>query len=174
MKEIRKRKSNSDPWVGDTFAVYYKHQIMFLFRCECVCLEVAFGVYMYPPYINHHHECQISTFEKIDFPEDRETIINNFVAPLHHTNIHNLSTSHPSFAGAVVMLRYWLDNHLFSSHISTEAMELIVASVYLASFTHSSPPSTPVNGFLKALQLLAAPSWEDFPLSLHFSTDDDA
>ena len=148
-------------------------QLKSLIRSEMVCLDIAFKGYLYRLYLNHQHEFQIGTLMSVDSPEDRKAIIKHFIAPLHHTNVHNLSTAHPSYAGAVTLFRYWLDSHLFSSQISFEATELIVASVYLDVSAHSSSPSTPVNGFLKALKLLSEYNWNENPLYVHFVTEDE-
>ena len=148
-------------------------QLKSLIRSEMCCLDIAFSGYMYRLYLNHQHEFQIGTLMSVDSPRDKKAIKDNFVAPLHHTNVHNLSTTHPSYAGAVSLLRYWLDNHLFSHHISIEATELLVASVYLDFSACSSPPSTPVNGFLKSLKLLAEFNWDENPLYVHFISEDE-
>ena len=65
-------------------------QLKSLIRSEMVCLDIAFNGYMYRLYLNHQHEFQVGTTLSVDSSEDKKVILDNFIAPLHHTNIHNL------------------------------------------------------------------------------------
>ena len=123
---------------------------------------------MFRVLLNPFHE-----FELTHSTVTRAAVVTNFVSPLHHSNIHSLATTHPSYPGAVRMLRHWLDSQLFSSHISLEAMELLVASVYIEKVSAFPTPQTPVNGFLRSLKLLASYNWDEQPLYVHFLDEDE-
>lgn len=131
-----------------------------LVRCDECCLDIAFKGYLFRVSLNRYHEHEVGPLSL-----ERELVVPHFVCPLHHMNIHNLATVHPSYAGAVSLLTCWTHSHLFSDHISVETLELLVASVYMDGHA----PGTASAGFLKALRLLAYHPWDSQPLFVNFA-----
>eukprot|EP01041_Mallomonas_annulata_P007991 gene7991-16353_t len=84
----------------------------------------------------------------------------------HHSAIHSLCSSFPTFGETVRLLALWVSNNYFSGHISHETLELLCASVYLED---TPPPSSPLIGYMRALKRLSEFDWEITPLIVDFS-----
>lgn len=83
--------------------------------------------------------------------------------PRHAALVRMLQAQRPAYGGAVRLARRWLAAHMFGDHLRTEAVELLVARVFLhpAPF---QPPATPVVGFLRFLRLVASWDWAATPM----------
>jgi U3 small nucleolar RNA-associated protein 22 len=81
------------------------------------------------------------------------------IAAKHHSMIQRVHTLHPSSAAVTRMAKRWVANHLLSGHITTEAVELIVAKVYSEEETPMGLPSTVVSGFVRFLHILGTHDW---------------
>lgn len=57
----------------------------------------------------------------------------------------------------------WVHAHLFSGYLADEAIELLVAHVYINPRPYG-PPASPLCGFLRVLSLLAEFNWASQPL----------
>eukprot|EP00551_Chaetoceros_affinis_P004333 CAMPEP_0203667368 /NCGR_PEP_ID=MMETSP0090-20130426/4209_1 /ASSEMBLY_ACC=CAM_ASM_001088 /TAXON_ID=426623 /ORGANISM="Chaetoceros affinis, Strain CCMP159" /LENGTH=1488 /DNA_ID=CAMNT_0050531501 /DNA_START=87 /DNA_END=4553 /DNA_ORIENTATION=+ len=81
----------------------------------------------------------------------------------HHFTIHGVHTKHPSSPQVVRLIKRWLAAHMLSGLIPGEAVELLVASVYIDPaplFT----PTTVSCGFMRCLHLLFSHDWLREPL----------
>ena len=83
--------------------------------------------------------------------------------PAHHSAITPLHSHFPSYSSATRLLKRWIASHMLSLHIPSEAVELIMASVYLESGS-TSPPTSAGAGFARAVQRLATWSFDTEPL----------
>jgi U3 small nucleolar RNA-associated protein 22 len=87
--------------------------------------------------------------------------------PRHHAAVSVLQHLHPSFSPSVRLFKRWLASHRLSPHVSAEAAELIVASVYLSLSNPVGPYDTPASGatgFSRVLERLATWIWREEPL----------
>ncbi len=108
----------------------------------------------------------------------RKLLIKRHVtASKHHFTIHGVNTKYAAAGPVVRLLRRWIASHMLSGLIPTEAIELLVASV----FTDSAPfdsPTTISCGFLRCLYLLSNHDWARTPLIVdpegHISSADRA
>eukprot|EP01024_Parvocaulis_polyphysoides_P002072 TRINITY_DN10636_c0_g1_i2.p1 TRINITY_DN10636_c0_g1~~TRINITY_DN10636_c0_g1_i2.p1 ORF type:complete len:471 (-),score=64.33 TRINITY_DN10636_c0_g1_i2:44-1456(-) len=71
-----------------------------------------------------------------------------------------LTGEHPSFAGAVRLLKLWTQTNLLGNAIEGGALELIVGAAYTSKAPRAAPGS-PLAGFQCALQLLGNFRWEE-------------
>ena len=99
-----------------------------------------------------------------------ESVRDDALLPLHHSNVHSLCARHPSYPDAVRLFRLWLARSLFSGHVPVEMAELMVASVYMRPLAEHAP-STPEIGFCAVLQLLVRHAWAEAPLIVDFTDD---
>jgi U3 small nucleolar RNA-associated protein 22 len=81
------------------------------------------------------------------------------LAAKHHSMIHAVHTRQPTSAAVVRMAKRWIANHLLSGHISSEAIDLIVAKVYSDDENPSGIPSTITSGFIRFLHILGSHDW---------------
>ncbi|RKP33714.1 Nrap protein [Dimargaris cristalligena] len=86
--------------------------------------------------------------------------------PWHHARIRYLCQNHPSMAQTIRLVKRWTAAHqlgLTATTLPEEALELIVAQVYLCPSPWSAPGSG-VAGFFRTLHLLAHHDWKREPL----------
>ncbi|WVR00376.1 hypothetical protein IAU59_007519 [Kwoniella sp. CBS 9459] len=93
--------------------------------------------------------------------------------PTHHSSIAPMHHRYPSYSSATRLLKRWFASHMLSTHISTEATELIMAGVYLDPGCLSAPCSA-TSGFLRAVDFLANWDWKIEPLFVPIFTLKDA
>lgn len=120
-------------------------------------LDIFFGGYIFR--FNLHRD-QISKDVK-----DSDTLTS--ILTLHHHNIRSVQAEFPSYSHAVRMLATWASCHMLSGHLPHEAIELIVASVYLNPSTLHAP-SSPYSAFLRSLKCICETDWECSPLLINF------
>ncbi len=89
--------------------------------------------------------------------------------PLLHTQLHALHTQSGEDGGSVGMastvrlVKYWIAVHGFWLHISEEAIELIVAYIFINS-KPLEPPRSPFTGLIRFLYLISTWDWVNSPL----------
>lgn len=85
--------------------------------------------------------------------------------------LHGLHQLQPAFGPATCIAKRWVASHMIRwSHFPEEAVELLMASVFLnpAPF---SPPAQPQIAFLRFLHLLSRTNWHLEPLVLNFNNE---
>jgi len=85
------------------------------------------------------------------------------VAPVHASAVHGLSMRFPFYAPAVRLCARWVHAHLFSDVLAHEAIELIVASLFVTPAPFAVPTSA-LAAFVRFLHLLATFPWQDEPM----------
>eukprot|EP00697_Spironema_sp_BW2_P003687 gnl/Spiro4/14898_TR8029_c0_g1_i1.p1 gnl/Spiro4/14898_TR8029_c0_g1~~gnl/Spiro4/14898_TR8029_c0_g1_i1.p1 ORF type:complete len:1127 (-),score=361.05 gnl/Spiro4/14898_TR8029_c0_g1_i1:130-3333(-) len=83
--------------------------------------------------------------------------------PLLTTALNALAGTHPAFGLTARLAKRWLDRHMFSAYIREEAVDLLVASLFVPS-PHSpwrTAPMSQLCGFFRFLSLLAKFDWSD-------------
>ena len=88
--------------------------------------------------------------------------------PLHTQAVRTLCTRYPLLSPCMRLLKTWRDNHLLSSHLSDELIELIVAQVSMHPEYWSTPGSLS-SGFLRSLSFISKWDWRTQPLIVDFS-----
>jgi len=103
---------------------------------------------------------------------ERETVLK----PHLHGMLHSVHGRGDEFGGANVMgpvsrlAKLWVSGHLFWPHITEEAIELIVASIFLHPQPYKAPRSL-ASGFVRFLQLLCSWDWNFEPLLVDLRED---
>lgn len=81
-----------------------------------------------------------------------------FICSQHSSKINGLWGRFPIYGPIVRLAKRWVSAHLLSSLLSEEAIELLVAYLFLKPLPFN-PPSSRVNGFLRFLRLLSEYDW---------------
>ncbi|KAG2623176.1 hypothetical protein PVAP13_3KG040362 [Panicum virgatum] len=88
----------------------------------------------------------------------------------HSSMINGLHGRYQMYGPVVRLAKRWISAHLFSSFISEEAVELVVAYLFLKPFPFHAPSSR-VAGFLRFLRLLSTFDWTFSPMVLDINND---
>ncbi|KAL8137849.1 hypothetical protein V2J09_003850 [Rumex salicifolius] len=88
----------------------------------------------------------------------------------HASMINGLQGRFPIYGPVVRLAKRWATSHLFSSCLVGEAIELLVAHLFLKPWPFSSPSSR-IMGFLRFLRLIAEYDWNLFPLIIDINGD---
>lgn len=78
----------------------------------------------------------------------------------HASQIHALHTKNTSFGPTVRLVRRWLASKFLSNALRVEAVELLVADVFVAP----DAPHSILSGFLRVLKRIASFDWQQMPL----------
>ncbi|BBN14117.1 U3 small nucleolar RNA-associated protein 22 [Marchantia polymorpha subsp. ruderalis] len=82
---------------------------------------------------------------------------------MHASILLGLHGLYPAFSPTVRLAKRWLASHLFSGVLADEAVELLVAHLFVNPSPYS-PPSSRVTGLLRFLRLLESHDWLLAPL----------
>ncbi|CAN6330646.1 unnamed protein product [Urochloa humidicola] len=88
----------------------------------------------------------------------------------HSSMINGLHGRYQMYGPVVRLAKRWISAHLFSSFISEEAVELVVAYLFLKPFPFHAPSSR-VAGFLRFLRLLSSFDWTFSPMVIDINND---
>ncbi|KAJ1264901.1 hypothetical protein BS78_08G037300 [Paspalum vaginatum] len=88
----------------------------------------------------------------------------------HSSMINGLHGRYQMYGPVVRLAKRWISAHLFSSFISEEAVELLVAYLFLKPFPFHAPSSR-VAGFLRFLRLLFSFDWTFSPMVIDINND---
>lgn len=128
------------------------------------CLDVVVRGFVFRVHFYIPQELELCTSMQ------RETMQRNLVAaPFHHSIIHGLHARFKSYSSTVRLMHLWIESHMYTGHITNEAVELIVAAVYLEN--EEFPLSSTV-GLLKALLKLSEHDWQRTPLIVDLLASD--
>ncbi|ONK58586.1 uncharacterized protein A4U43_C09F14590 [Asparagus officinalis] len=93
-----------------------------------------------------------------------------FLRSQHSSMINGLHGRYPIYGSVVRLAKRWVSSHLFSSFFTEEAIELVVAYLFLKPFPFQVPCSR-VTGFLRFLRLLSNYDWTFSPLIVDINDD---
>ncbi|EIN13041.1 Nrap protein [Punctularia strigosozonata HHB-11173 SS5] len=112
--------------------------------------------------------------EKKEAAAAKELYNRRFIhAPRHHRAIAALCHRFTAFAGSVRLVKRWLASHwLAHGHISTEAIELLCAAVFLKHGASAAPGSKEC-GFANVVELLRDWRWEEAMVVPLYAADSD-
>ena len=85
--------------------------------------------------------------------------------PLHTSLIHGLNSHYHAYAPTVRLAKRWIASQMFSGYLSEEAIELIVASIFVGA----EHPNSAMCGFLRFLRILAKFDWKTEPLIVNLN-----
>ncbi|XP_064957513.1 uncharacterized protein LOC135581344 isoform X1 [Musa acuminata AAA Group] len=97
---------------------------------------------------------------------DKELLIRS----QHSSMINGLHGRYPTYGPVVRLAKRWVSAHLFSSFLAEEAIELVVAYLFLKPFPFHAPCSR-VTGFLRFLRMLSNYDWAFSPLIVDINED---
>ncbi|KAI5084140.1 hypothetical protein GOP47_0000309 [Adiantum capillus-veneris] len=89
---------------------------------------------------------------------------------LHSSMLGGLQGRYPAYGPTVRLAKRWIGSHLFSDVLREEAVELLVAFLFVKPAPYS-PPSSRITGFLRFLLLLRNYDWAFSPLVVDINGD---
>ncbi|KAG4973352.1 hypothetical protein AAZX31_11G066800 [Glycine max] len=93
-----------------------------------------------------------------------------FIHSQHANMINGLQSRYPIFGPVVRLAKRWAASHLFSACLLEEAVELLVAYLFLNPLPYDVPCSR-ITGFLRFLRLLSHYDWTFSPLVVDINHD---
>ncbi|KAF3447128.1 hypothetical protein FNV43_RR12308 [Rhamnella rubrinervis] len=93
-----------------------------------------------------------------------------FFRSQHSSMINGLRDRYPIYGPAVRLAKRWIASHMFSSCLVEEAIELLVAYIFLNPLPYNAPSSR-ITGFLRFLELLSDYKWTFSPLIIDINND---
>eukprot|EP01100_Stratorugosa_tubuloviscum_P011015 TRINITY_DN4834_c1_g1_i2.p1 TRINITY_DN4834_c1_g1~~TRINITY_DN4834_c1_g1_i2.p1 ORF type:complete len:653 (-),score=228.81 TRINITY_DN4834_c1_g1_i2:87-1982(-) len=112
-------------------------------------------------FIHNKREIQLLHLKKSN--EETRYIEAFELRPSHSIAIQQISSEFEMYSSTVRLAKRWLSCQMLSNFLSEEAIELIVAYLFVAS-APMSPPHTPFCGFYRFIKLLATHNWAQLPL----------
>eukprot|EP00026_Physarum_polycephalum_P001593 Phypoly_transcript_01595.p1 GENE.Phypoly_transcript_01595~~Phypoly_transcript_01595.p1 ORF type:complete len:1089 (-),score=143.79 Phypoly_transcript_01595:16-2895(-) len=113
--------------------------------------------------IQHPYEITYMKQEQLPEKEIHSRSLGVFYKPLHHSRITGACGSFPNFGPVCRLAKRWIHAHMLSPHFYEEAIELIVAHLFIHPGPFD-PPGSPFSGFLRFLRLVSTFSWFRNPL----------
>ncbi|XP_068637494.1 uncharacterized protein [Aristolochia californica] len=93
-----------------------------------------------------------------------------FLRGQHASMVNGLQGRYPIYGPVVRLAKRWVTSHLFSCFLTDEAIELLVAYLFLRPFPFHVPCSR-ITGFLRFLRLLSNYDWMFSPLVVDINND---
>ncbi|XP_043710808.1 nucleolar protein 6 isoform X3 [Telopea speciosissima] len=93
-----------------------------------------------------------------------------FIHGQHSSMINGLQGRYPTYGPVVRLAKRWVASHLFSAVLAAEAIELLVAYLFLKPLPFNAPSSR-LTGFLRFLRLLSDYDWTFSPLVVDINCD---
>ncbi|GAB4846824.1 hypothetical protein Ancab_025831 [Ancistrocladus abbreviatus] len=93
-----------------------------------------------------------------------------FLHSQHSSMINGLQGRYPVYGQVVRLAKRWAASHLFSACLAGEAVELLVAYLFLKPWPFHAPSSR-ITGFLRFLRLLSEFDWRVYPLIVDINND---
>lgn len=103
-----------------------------------------------------------------DIANELDTLTNR--RPTHYTFISSLSGTHHAYAETTRLAKRWVTSQMLSGYLGNEAVELIVASLFLTP-SPTRYPRSHMCGFLRFLSLLSTFDWSVKPLIVNFNQE---
>ncbi|XP_064627089.1 nucleolar protein 6-like [Lineus longissimus] len=150
------------------------------FRCRVAVDHVLVlkSGFVFEVHLAYYREVTIAKMVKtpegmvkmVDTKESLELEEVNLTLPQLTSALHSVQQKHNTFSGAVRLAKRWIAAQMLSGFLRDEAVELVVASLYIkpAPFT---VPSCPQTGFLRFLNLLTRQDWRLSPVIVNLNED---
>ncbi|RLN44530.1 hypothetical protein BBJ29_002943 [Phytophthora kernoviae] len=167
------------------FYVHLAHELesRLNIRCEVAkdCVDVFMSGYVFRLIIRSEKELSVVTgaagakrLALVHSPEYVTVKREADYLSKHANTVHALHTKNTSFGPTVRLVQRWLANKALSNVLPIEAIELIVADVFLTTASTSTPHSV-LSSFLRFLKRIASFDWQNVPfiVDLNSSLDDE-
>ncbi|KAG7397014.1 Nucleolar protein 6 [Phytophthora boehmeriae] len=167
------------------FYVHIAHELesRLNIRCDVAkdCVDVFMSGYVFRLIIRSEKELSVVTgaagMKKLALVHSPEYVTVKREADYlaKHANIvHALHTKNTSFGPTVRLVQRWLADKALSNVLPIEAIELLVADVFVTTASTSTPHSV-LSSFLRCLKRVASFDWQNVPfiVDLNSSLDDD-
>lgn len=118
------------------------------------------------------HERGLSLVKKLGHQAKRVSSADKklFLQSQHSSMINGLQGRYPIYGPVVRLAKRWAASHLFSACLGSEAIELLVASLFLNPLPFHAPSSR-ITGFLRFLRFLSEYDWNFSPLVIDINGD---
>ncbi|ETO64236.1 hypothetical protein F444_18189, partial [Phytophthora nicotianae P1976] len=166
------------------FYVHIGHELQsrLNLRCEVAkdCVDVFISGYVFRLVIRSDKELSVVTgaagVKKLAIVHSPEYVMAKREADYvskHASTVHALHTKNTAYGPTVRLVQRWLADKALSNVLAIEAVELLVADVFLSSASTSSPHSV-LSSFLRFLKRVASFDWQNVPfiVDLNSSLDD--
>ncbi|GAV60039.1 Nrap domain-containing protein, partial [Cephalotus follicularis] len=115
------------------------------------------------------------TFSKREVGSDQVKRVSStdktlFVRSQHASMIHGLQGRFPIYGPVVRLAKRWVASHLFSACLVEEAVEILVAHLFVKHLPFGAPCSR-ITGFLRFLRLIAEYDWMFSPFIVDINND---
>ncbi|KAE9041263.1 Nucleolar protein 6 [Phytophthora rubi] len=167
------------------FYVHIGHELQsrLNLRCEVAkdCVDVFMSGYIFRLVIRSEKELSVVTgaagVKKLAIVHSPEYVLTKREADYlskHASTVHALHTKNTSFGPTVRLVQRWLADKALSNVLAVEAVELLMADVFLSAASASAPRSV-LSSFLRFLKRIASFDWQNAPfvVDLNSSLDDD-
>jgi len=84
--------------------------------------------------------------------------------------LKGIDNRHPLFGPTARLAKRWMSAHMFDGYVPEEAVELIVAHLFVSP-RPLDPPASSLVGFLRFIRLLAQHPWAEAPLIIDVTED---
>ncbi|KAL3670278.1 hypothetical protein V7S43_004591 [Phytophthora oleae] len=167
------------------FYVHIGHELQtrLNLRCEVAkdCVDVFMSGYVFRLIIRSEKELSVVTgaagakkLAIVHSPEYVKAKRETDYLSKHANTVHALHTKNTSYGPTVRLVQRWLADKALSNMFPIEAVELLVADVFLTTASTSTPHSV-LSAFLRFLKRTASFDWQNAPflVDLNSSMDDD-
>lgn len=122
-----------------------------------------------------HDKVHHMAMESIHLPDKNMDLLHKLkndlmLQSLHSSMLSGLHGRYPIYGPTVRLAKRWVGSHLFSDVLQDEAVDLLVAYLFLKPASYS-PPLSRITGFLRFLQLLKNYDWALSPLIVDLNGD---
>ncbi|XP_028775663.1 nucleolar protein 6 isoform X2 [Neltuma alba] len=170
MDEVAVEKTKS------AFLLQIGESLQKLWGMTCIATEdnvdVLLSGYAFRLKILHERGLSLLSKESENGQEKRVSLTDKklFICSQHSSMINGLQSRYPIYASVARLAKRWAASHLFSACLVEEAVELLVASVFLNPLPFNTPCSR-ITGFLRFLRLLSEYGWTFSSLVVDINND---
>ncbi|XP_054824422.1 uncharacterized protein LOC129322255 [Prosopis cineraria] len=170
MDEVAVEKTKS------AFLLQIGESLKKLWGMTCIATEDTVDVlvlgYAFRLKILHERGLSLLSKESENGQAKRVTLTDKklFVCSQHSSMINGLQSRYPIYGSVARLAKRWAASHLFSACLVEEAVELLVAYVFLNPLPFNAPCSR-ITGFLRFLRLLSEYDWTFSSLDVDINND---
>ncbi|XP_071731324.1 uncharacterized protein [Rutidosis leptorrhynchoides] len=135
-------------------------------------VDVFFSGYVFRLKIMHERGLDLLNGQAESYQVKRVSSVDRylFLRSQHCSMIYGLSGRYPLYGPVVQLAKRWVAAHLFSASFCEEAVELVVAYIFLKPLPFSAPCSR-ISGFIRFLRLVSGHDWMFTPLIVDINDD---
>ncbi|KAK4262169.1 hypothetical protein QN277_027756 [Acacia crassicarpa] len=170
MDEVAVEKTKS------AFLLQIGESLQKLWGMTCIATEdnvdVLVSGYAFRLKILHERGLSLLSKESENGQAKRVSLIDKklFISGQHSSMINGLQNRYPIYGSVARLAKRWAASHLFSACLVEEAVELLVAYIFLNPLPFNTPCSR-ITGFLRFLRLLSEYDWTFSSLVVDINND---